>query len=788
MCAKFLFLDTRVYSSGGFIAKHLPGGQPNRSCTNEQESMKRAHEHADGGTNGSDWEERFSRTHQKKYWFDSKSGATVWDEPKTLKKLKDSSEVASQDEQRKRIVAVQAPSSSSSSISKWTKHYSMKHAREYWYNESSQTNSWTDPSLTSPNPSSEQSNTPRLSTANVENPPAEVFSTSPRIAEVLRREEEAVAVNNKTCPRVINSVDLPALIRRLFVEPVTKQSANAGFEVIFILPNDELADITRAVQEDQILKTRLKLKRGDQVVDLPSFWDVWASNPGLSKAILNSSDPNEEKWKCRRDFGYKIATTFMPPYAKSIYEHFNAESVLDPCAGWGDRLVGAAASKCVKRYVCFDPNRALRPGYAKLMGLFGHSVEHLDEDHLHFSNKFRCHAQPFEKGALELESESFDLVFTSPPFFEYEMYNPLNPKYKDWLEEFYTPLFIQACRCVKTGGHVCIHIGDTSGGVIEPFLHNNVHLICNLKMIHRIGLKGLMSGETRTVWVFKKCAPLTVSRIRALSNPPIRTLTIGNNTMKFLVYDDGHVVGGTKQRLLGRLLLNVNATEVIYAGPDGGIAQVALAWAAKLCNKKAVIFLNTYCMGEKPPLVQLAEALGATIHFPDPNSRGRTLQDTQKDAAAYADASTDRHILPFGLRSPPGEPSFDLFREALLESLRGAPPPSRLWLVAGSGFLLDVLHSIWPETTYMVVQVGKTVWPDQLENKSAHLFKAPEGFGDRALSQPPYPTVPWYDAKLWQFAVKNWVEGDCIWNVGAVPANPVEHAKKFLQLITDSKS
>ena len=88
----------------------------------------------------------------------------------------------------------------------------------------------------------------------------------------------------------------------------------------------------------------------------------------------------------------------------------------------------------------------------------------------------------------------------------------------------------------------------------------------------------------------------------------------------------------------------------------------------------------------------------------------------------------------------------------------------------------------------MVVQVGKTVWPDQLENKSAHLFKAPEGFGDRALSQPPYPTVPWYDAKLWQFAVKNWVEGDCIWNVGAVPANPVEYANKFLQMITDNES
>ena len=35
----------------------------------------------------------------------------------------------------------------------------------------------------------------------------------------------------------------------------------------------------------------------------------------------------------------------MPPYAKSLYEYFGAKSVLDPCAGWGDRLIGAAAAK-----------------------------------------------------------------------------------------------------------------------------------------------------------------------------------------------------------------------------------------------------------------------------------------------------------------------------------------------------------------------------------------------------------------------------------------------------------
>ena len=55
--------------------------------------------------------------------------------------------------------------------------------------------------------------------------------------------------------------------------------------------------------------------------------------------------------------------------------------------------------------------------------------------------------------------------------------------------------------------------------------------------------------------------------------------------------------------------------EIIYAGPDGGFAQVALAYAAALHGKKAAVFLNVYTNSpgwQKPPLVKLAEALGVS--------------------------------------------------------------------------------------------------------------------------------------------------------------------------------
>jgi hypothetical protein len=44
---------------------------------------------------------------------------------------------------------------------------------------------------------------------------------------------------------------------------------------------------------------------------------------------------------------------------------------------------------------------------------------------------------------------------------------------------------------------------------------------------------------------------------------------------------------------------------------------------------------------------------------------------------------------------------------------------------------------------------------------------APEKFWETALSQPPYPSVSSYDAKLWQFVQQHGREGDFVWNVAA---------------------
>jgi hypothetical protein len=79
---------------------------------------------------------------------------------------------------------------------------------------------------------------------------------------------------------------------------------------------------------------------------------------------------------------------------------------------------------------------------------------------------------------------------------------------------------------------------------------------------------------------------------------------------------------------------------------------------------------------------------------------------------------------------------------------------------------LKALHQIWPDTTFLVVQVGKSIPEAILEGIHHVLYEAPESFYALAELPPPYSSVRKYDAKVWRFVLANGQNGDWIWNVG----------------------
>lgn len=314
---------------------------------------------------------------------------------------------------------------------------------------------------------------------------------------------------------LINSIDMNELIDLLHKEnamvskptcviKTKKENFNKNveyiekYEAIFFIDNEKTSNITRSIMEKEILKVIIK--------PFYSFEQAWKLYPMLQKEILYNNNSNEAIWKYSRKYKYKIATTFMPSYAKAICNHFNAKIVLDLCAGWGDRMLGASVSTNIEKYIGFDPNTNLKSGYIKIMKLL--NVE-LDEkkstnEKLFFENGYEIYNTTFQKNSYSnIKDNSCDLVFTSPPFFDYEIYNENIPTYKNWIKDFYIPLFVEASRCVTKDGVVAIYLDDTNAGEIQNFLLNEVNKCCNLKFVYKIGFVGVYSKKIRNIWCYK---------------------------------------------------------------------------------------------------------------------------------------------------------------------------------------------------------------------------------------------------------------------------------------------
>lgn len=211
-----------------------------------------------------------------------------------------------------------------------------------------------------------------------------------------------------------------------------------------------------------------------------------------------------------------IAAQFRPSAAKAIYDYFKAETVLDFSMGWGDRILGAHTSDYVKKYVGFDPNTNLINGYESQIKNYN-SISHKKID-------YELHHDCAENESIIL-NDTFDLIFTSPPYFDKEKYNQSESqsyiKYKSfdsWMKNFLCKTIELRSENLKSGGHLVINISDI-------YTRKKLYKICDgvndyiastgkFKYVGAIGLrmpKRPMSISNKTVgiyaepvWVWKK--------------------------------------------------------------------------------------------------------------------------------------------------------------------------------------------------------------------------------------------------------------------------------------------
>jgi len=199
---------------------------------------------------------------------------------------------------------------------------------------------------------------------------------------------------------------------------------------------------------------RMKCEAKDRGLSPIHSWEKRTSVFRFLYNVCENVSPKTLRATISNSSGY-VASQFSPMCAKAIYDMYDCRDVLDLSMGWGDRLIGALASN-IGSYTGIDPNTALHPKYEAISKYYKHNKK----------TRFIC--LPAED--VNLDSDQFDMVFTSPPYFDRERYSiedtqswkRYGTSLELWLNGFLFKVIEKSFKWLKEGGRLILNINDVS--------------------------------------------------------------------------------------------------------------------------------------------------------------------------------------------------------------------------------------------------------------------------------------------------------------------------------------
>ena len=181
------------------------------------------------------------------------------------------------------------------------------------------------------------------------------------------------------------------------------------------------------------------------------------------------------------------AVNFPALTAKYIYETYTSHVegpivIYDSSSGWGGRIIGAMSSRKKTHYVGTDPNPDTRGRYEAVANFYNNNC--IDNFSENFSKFFEVQKQSntyrmFDDGselignnpAFQKYKEKFDIVFTSPPYFNREQYSQDESQsfkayneYEDWRKNFLYPTLKTAYEYLKPDRYILWNIASIKIG------------------------------------------------------------------------------------------------------------------------------------------------------------------------------------------------------------------------------------------------------------------------------------------------------------------------------------
>ena len=237
----------------------------------------------------------------------------------------------------------------------------------------------------------------------------------------------------------------------------------------------------------------------------PNFYEI-ENNKGKSFSNLWTKDNLEKilRWnrkshstpylsELRRGIyfccGMTKSTMFRPQMSKLLCMKYQPKIVLDPCAGWGGRMLGSLAAAPDTHYCGFEPDTNTCDGLMNIL-----SDEAIPSN---VTNRAEIWNEPVEQ-MLPTIQEKYDLVLTSPPYFNLELYTSGSqstqsfPTWNEWADKWLKPVILGCLACLKENGTSCWSVKNFQSDKKYPLadITKKIHEEAGWKLVKTVKMTG----------------------------------------------------------------------------------------------------------------------------------------------------------------------------------------------------------------------------------------------------------------------------------------------------------
>lgn len=206
------------------------------------------------------------------------------------------------------------------------------------------------------------------------------------------------------------------------------------------------------------------------------FSDKNLLREAISFCLKMGGIPNQSQMRATFRYWRKGGVyNFRPSAAKVLVDRYCPKNgvVLDPCAGYGGRLLGTAMSSAGAKYVGYEPATKTFIGLKQLHTWLCQYLPDL-KDRIALIN------QPAEDASFP----ECDMVLTSPPYWKREVYSSEDtqssirfPIYEMWLENFWAKIIKNCVASLRSGGWLILNVDDFNfNGKLYSLVNDTIHI------------------------------------------------------------------------------------------------------------------------------------------------------------------------------------------------------------------------------------------------------------------------------------------------------------------------